>query len=100
MFWKNLPHWLKGGIITVLIFISAFILSLFLPPYCPHSVLGGCGLVIEPFVYTLIPGWFITDFIDDGNIYVGFLASFIVYFILGALIGWIYGKIKNNKQKS
>jgi hypothetical protein len=94
MFYKNWPYWLKGGIIAVLLFILVFIFSLFLQPHCPNKALGGCGLVIEPFMYTLIPGWIIVDFIDDRNVYVGFLTSFIVYFSFGALIGLIHKKFK------
>jgi hypothetical protein len=49
------------------------------------------------FVVTSSTDW-ITSSIDIG--WIGFLLSTTLYFALGALIGWIYGRVKNRNKHS
>ena len=92
MGWKNWPSWLKGGIIfffvhliiSIILFIfffkgefnfaGLFALSIDLPLF-----LFGCsssdGLTFQRFCYPI--------------------AGSLFYFLIGAIIGWIYGKLKS-----
>ena len=58
MSWKNLPYWLKGGIITSII---GFFITLFSLPYLLDPI-GRCGMfdIICPFgriAFYLMPGF-------------------------------------------
>ena len=113
MFYKNWPYWLKGGAISILVFVLVFIISLFIKasePSCPAGALCNVILVIEPYRYALLPVWVIIRFswqfisgkevyynFFEENIFLMFIASAVFYFIIGAIIGLIYGKIKNRK---
>ena len=74
MSWKNLPSWLKGGVIGGIV---------------------GLILSIITFSYTGID-------IQKDNLLSLFIQNLLIYlvitFIIGAIIGWIVGKFK--KQKS
>ena len=93
---KIIPCWVKGGSVLVSLVGIIVLLIFFLLPCAP----GNC--FIEPW---MIPLYFAFP------IYIGFgilleplglvgyiIASIIFYFLIGAIIGWIYGKIKNRKK--
>ena len=102
MNWRELPAWLKGGILGIIITILVIILLIFF---------GG------NYYYTsdqVVPRWTLmltypTEIFKDifpipYNIADGYLFNFIniifliiFYFLPGALIGWIIGKIKSKK---
>ncbi len=91
MGWRDWPSWLKGGIIIELTYI---ILTLWIIIY---SLLCGdaCRLAI---ITITLPSLYIIN-----NIWGILIANLIFWFAIGALIGalisWIYGKIKNKKSK-
>ena len=99
MGWKDWPYWLRGGIIVVLIPVIIFLIVLIFekisssrdPTYYQgtHGTLAGylliaLGLPINIIAPTLGEGTFI------------FLTA-IMYFVIGAIIGLIVGKIKSKK---
>ena len=86
MGWKNLPSWLKGGIIGLLLYVVLVVSN------------------ITPIIAFLvsIQNFFARFFLspdDWGSISFAFLFSFvlapILWFIIGAFIGWLVGKIKS-----
>ena len=86
MGWKNLPYWLKGGIIGGISGILLAILG-------QHFVLiRSASFLALILIYVFPVGHYFSPII----ILIG-LINFITYMILGALIGYIYGKIKNRK---
>lgn len=106
MGWKDWPYWLKGGIIGLIVFL---VISLFFILY----EFIGIGVFIDFFfilsiffsIITSLP-FYIYDFILQIlsiNIYWNsfslFISGVINYFFTGAIIGWIYGKIKERKNK-
>ena len=75
MGWKNWPSWLKGGII---IGIIGFVITLF-------------------FGASVIPSILIPDFsngVPAFSMYYLWIISFLFYFIIGAIIGWLIEKFK------
>ena len=95
MFWKNLPYWLKGGIIGALFPPVVFIIDLLL-----DKVIGTPGegafffaLISSP----LIPVFnaFLSPSIPYNVTYIiFFLASCTMYFIIGSIFGWLMVKKK------
>ena len=93
MNWKNLSYWLRGGIISFILFLILLILS-FISPRSDmgnifHWVLLGLGL----------PAYILARFIPLGfGPFSSFFVLIIPYsFVIGAIIGWIVGKIKSKK---
>lgn len=103
MSWKNWPSWLKGGVIAieidliilVILFIGLFISSgeefmydVFFP------LLGITQLFISSFLYfTGGIGEALDIFIK-----ISILSGLVTWFLIGALIGLVVGKIKENKK--
>jgi len=95
---KSKPAWLKGGVIFVILIILLMLICYIYAPlhpgFCVRDDLSGCGLctfMILPLiivVFSPLP-FFIRDSWFFSNLIVVFL-----YFISGALIGFIVGKIK------
>lgn len=95
MHWKNWPYWGKGAIIGFV--IGSIILAI--------SRYAGSGAVLF-FVtlFAMLPGIVVNDLLsqpsssgipDMSNVpYVNIFS----YLIIGAAIGYLYGKIKNRKQ--
>ena len=88
MKWNKWPHWQKGGVIGVGIYVTlTLILILF-------GVSGG-----EP----RIPYWTLTSLpagllIGDIDSPVAILLSLLLYFLIGGFIGLIIGKVKSRKN--
>jgi hypothetical protein len=117
MNWKNWPYWLKGGIIGSLTYLIIIVPSLYftindigifdnigfnfyLILSLPSAVIpffGNCS-----FNYGFNPSKYsycdIFGFVTGSLPVVALFFSFITYFIIGGIIGYIYGKIKNRKQ--
>lgn len=100
MGWKDWPYWLKGGVIGILIFISGFVITLILGTpllfiYPLLSLLGISGILSGPIPITNIG----PNENSLGNNFIPIMALFsiLLYLMIGALIGYIYGKIKNAK---
>src|SRR3989338_3075916 len=87
MGWKDLPYWLKGGIILIAIRIIAPILSLILGIYIPAEV----------FPRVFLIGTFLNifaKFLTYNLPILDLLVNFVEAFIVGIILGWIYGKIR------
>lgn len=102
MGWKKLPSWLKGGIILSVLYL---IISLILIKYpCSTGYLRGqcLGLGIL-FLVLSSPGLGILNLLSieySENLYLAIIFTFSIYFIIGAIIGWIIGKIKSRKREN
>ncbi|MEK6933396.1 MAG: hypothetical protein AABW75_00805 [Nanoarchaeota archaeon] len=111
MGWKTFPYWLNGGIISVILLGFIAILSFVIPTFYtffyasvfhgdyftnPHGIIFSFFLSI---VYFLITGFFVPAnknmpvLIDIIIV----LLTAVYYFAIGALVGWIVGKIKSKK---
>ena len=110
MGWKNWPSWLKGGIIAGIIFIIVLVLSLFIPSLgCNTSKPLPEGEMYENCTPTqlseilLLPSYIPLNILEIHNDYLAlsfaFIFSLIIYFLIGTIIGWIFGKIKLKKKK-
>ena len=98
MGWKNLPYWLRGGIIAELVFIILILSSVyarFISITLTYFITQSIGIddflferSIESIPLLNLPGW----------IFYIILFS-LIFIIIGAIIGLIVGKIKSKKQK-
>ena len=96
--------WLKGGLIGGGIAVLLFLSTIFCIGGCPIDECFGlkkvvyeiCGIVSIPFSAFC---YFITQCVGEDcmgcDIFLGPLFGFIGFFLVGALIGWIIGKIKS-----
>ncbi len=90
MGWKNLPAWVKGGIIGLIVGVIIEIPLFFLLKYCLDNSTGGDWFG-SLFCYVFFfPGTFLT-----GDFFIGVMINILIVTILSIIIGWIYGKIKN-----
>jgi O-antigen/teichoic acid export membrane protein len=96
MSWKNMPYWLRGGIIGawtgvilgIILLIFSFICD-FASRYCPEKFWDILkNIFLLPLAY--IPG--VLSSLSLMLIFLG-----IEFFIAGALIGLIIGKIKRKR---
>lgn len=95
MNWKNWPYWVKGALAGVILFPLLYVLLaglrqinvnmvwqtvlLFCVPTGPTLEMAEC---LVPYAFSLV---------------ITFVAEFI---LIGAIIGWLYGKIKNRNTSS
>lgn len=101
MNWKNLPIWIKSSILFVIIYIVYSLLSLLIPKGLIESNFLIENLVFIPQffgIYSAILTGQIT-FASDGKMPWLFviIVNVIIYFLIGAIVGYIYSKIKNKK---
>ena len=95
------PHWLKMGIILSSTYCVLFLLGILLSPLSAinsavEEVVVALIIVISIpsiWVMALFPGLSYTEGIG----WEFFIGALITYFLIGAIIGWIYGKIKSKK---
>jgi len=100
-FWKNLPSWVQGGIIGLVIFL---ILSLF--PDFSYNLFGG-DTPFSEMLYNLISRMpvFLSSVIIPINSYdegAGFSRGITIpplfWFTVGAIVGLVVGSLKKKKQ--
>jgi hypothetical protein len=115
MKWKNLPYWLRGGIISLGVIIIISILLSLIPiiiykgsceiSFITYSKnLSNCfilsyfllGLGALPFSLFFSPLFRLIHNLQVNLIFT-ILFGLITYFIIGAIIGLIVGKIKKKK---
>lgn len=94
MGWKNWPGWVKGGVIIDIIYIILFLifirgepLNLIILEFPAFPI-----LMLLPFIGVELSG-------GSGLAFL-FLILLIYYFILGAIIGYIIGRIKQKRKRS
>lgn len=109
MDWKQLPYWLRGGIIAVIFFIIILVtLILLATNYQQLGITredGGFLFYLGAFFLILItlpviPSWGSIaneSFIDLIPIVI---VGLIFYFMIGEIIGLVIGKIKSKKQSN
>jgi hypothetical protein len=89
MSWKNWPYWLKGASIFIILFFIIYALTFIKNP----------GIFEIIIIYLSIPMQLFwsapsTSFEPLAN----FVAGISTYVLVGALVGGIYGKKKENKK--
>ncbi len=110
MGWKDWPHWLKGGVIVAVLYAILFLIYLLVAYSAEgNSQVGGgagFGLALIPLVLSGIPATFLLSLLPnsaDKSAGVIILLLFVVcvaqWFVIGIILGWIYGKIKNRNQQ-
>ncbi len=111
--WKNLPSWIKGGMIGILIFLIILIIFTFLfyraeskllPESRGHSDYTYTSLILAP---ALLPGYVFTviiglDSLINKDGFISYIMTSIftclIYLLIGVFVGWVVGKIKSKKQ--
>ncbi len=115
MKWKKLPYWLRGGTVTILVYFVISIISLieFQINY-RNSDMGtiGYGIIIASgFIILIIFGFesyerlatFANDIIltrhELSPLILFIIINSVIYFVFGALIGFLIEKIKPRNKK-
>lgn len=99
MGWNDWPYWLKGGVVGE-IFLILYAISDILYRIleyggnCPEHCLAYLD-VMCPTSFTLFHCFRILIINPKGN-----LIFMVFFFIIGAIIGYIYGRIKKPHQNS
>ena len=108
MKWSKWPYWVRGGILLSVAYILITGL-LYLGTKCPNAPnpceqgLFGLGilLIISPMVFLLeiipIPLERMPPAIE---FLIFILLQIAMYFALGSVLGWLYGKIKGRKTST
>jgi len=90
MGWKNWPYWLKGGLIFEIVLLIQIILTyLCLITGFIHGDAANC------LVFAISPGLLFTKIVD--GIIIPIVVNLVVYFTIGTLIGFLFGKLKKKK---
>ena len=102
MGWKNWPYWLKGGILFSLInaLLSTLIYLILLILKNNFDTIRFAAEYSFFLVISLLfinPAWYFSGPRSYFDIIFGLVVGAALYFIIGAIIGWIYGKIKSRK---
>jgi len=102
MSWKNWPSWLKGGLIGIVVGIVMFFIMRieFMENNDPNPYFF--GLFGFPTIFLLfIIEETIIDIVPESLGTIIFPAAILIinYFIIGAVIGLIIGRIKSKKAK-
>ena len=116
MGWKNWPSWLKGSLILSGLYLILFIiLSLVISPLIKGIYGGIIGYANYILLYIVFPvinivGMTIIHYIGITifpnslgllyNFYIvlNVIINLALYFVIGALIGWYIGKIRQKKK--
>ena len=101
---KNLPIWLIGGIVALVLDVVLLLLA-YLLAYStfPPRLIGLTRAIyvsIVQFPYTVFSGFTIAPhgmYSVVGNIIGGLFAYFIIGIVIGIVIGWIVKAIRNKK---
>jgi len=88
MRWKQIPYWIRGGIIALIVPIFLITILLLAKENLLDFVLNPD--ILEPIWVTLI---------TSPNTPAIWLNIFAFWFIIGAMIGEIYSKIKKKNKK-
>ena len=129
MGFKNKPYWLKGGIIGlfvgligILFLITALIASMIVSNAIPISGMSACashliacgiwgisgsigsvinfgGLIFVWLLYPICNSIYHDTTCSFASFGLSFYLAPIVYFVIGAIIGFLINKMKSNKTK-
>jgi len=93
----KMKTWLKGGLIGLGIGFIMLLFGYVMMPPSPHSPISWLSQYPLYFLAFLVEKLF-GDGFSFFNIVID-IAFLILYFLTGAIIGWIVGKIKPSKSK-
>lgn len=104
MNWKNWPYWVKGGIllgVTITLLLS--LVTIFRVPVVSNYVENNFGIFLGiPILLSMMTGLGHADIMTgelDLLAHITFLSvTFVLYFPIGAILGYLYGKIKNRRN--
>ena len=112
MGWKNWPYWARGGILSItgillISIIIGFIVAIIynnIPDlekgfFLTFFIIFSSAILLLPSFLLGILGSSPGSFGLEGNFIVALLVSLFTWFIIGALIGFIIGKIKSSKRR-
>lgn len=95
-FWKNWPYWIKGGVLYLLIYYTVTILSFLIESnvfYTIRGILSAPILFLSGLDILKTCGIEIPNTVLPATVYLSML-----YFIVGSICGYIYGKTKCYKS--
>jgi hypothetical protein len=105
--WKQLPYWVKGGIVAVGIFITVPVVLVWsnsrisIPSWLEYapSKIESAALSL-PYCENKNGEWFRCWNFGLNVFFISVLLEFMVLFVgLGSFVGYLYGKIKKHMQK-
>ena len=112
---KSKPYWLKGGIVSIVLFTFSSLLFMFCLSIAPgegamiYFILPSVSVgtvfweivtanpdffILEDIFYSIFSPHFIFGDSETGWIIATHVTSLIIFFLAGTFIGWIIGKIK------
>ena len=89
-------YWLRGGIILALVIVILDFAGGYL--FWVHSV-PSLKFIVWASLISIMPSSFINQLTHGLMTPVMLPVNIVFYFVLGSIIGWIYGKIKNKTKK-
>jgi len=104
MGWKDLPHWVKVGFVLSFVFLFFQIVKLFLPVFGVVDFTTNWVFGILTYFFKL--SW--CQLSDDFGGFarycnkltlIGLFVGMGVNFLIGAVFGWIYWKIKGKQNQ-
>ena len=119
MGWRNWPSWLKGGMMLVIIFIilvliQGIVFGKWTKDFASYSQFISIELLTQfpgDIALMSIPNYVECKYEPGVSIDINscpninllnllpYLSTLIIYFILGSIIGFVIGKIKNRGEK-
>jgi len=97
MGWKNWSYWLRGGIISVIIYLILLLITFL----CAENASGEGFVCLLFFVPTLLlMPLYQAIFGYPEPVYLAYVFFVIFWFVIGAVVGLIIGKIKRRKMKN
>ncbi len=108
MFYKNWPYWLKGAIIFGIIGILADASFWWCMNHSSNCLVGclGCLIYIVPalgfgkLLGGLFPQLNFSGTDKNSALAVIYVLNFLSTLLMGIIIGWIYGKIKEQNKNN
>lgn len=98
MGWNNWPYWFRGGLLSVGIII---LITLILIPFGEMNTGGQMSATYYSIPF--IPGFLIVFALRVNSPPIAYFLAFVfpllLYFAIGAFIGWIVGKIKHRNAQ-
>lgn len=104
MGWRDLPYWLRGGLIGVLVIILYFVLmsSNVMSPYIKDLIVRFFTIIFYPFIILIKPVINLIKPSQISAVYLLFIilpiSIFIGSIVYSMIIGYIIGKIKSRGQ--
>jgi hypothetical protein len=86
---KQSPSWVKGGVIGFLVSLPLWLVNISLVESSSLGALFGCNFHRSWFLFP-------ESYTCEGAKRLSVLfVSFLLYFLIGSLIGWMVGKVRN-----